>query len=339
MKSFKKLMLQKDFPKRWFVTGGAGFIGSHLVDLLVSAGLQVTVYDNLNNSTTQYLSSYIKNGAITFHKKDIMDFKSLVKCMRDHDIVCHFAANTDIAAGFVNRQLDLENDLLGTCNVLEAMVKNKINKILFASTGAVYGESIRGVFKETSGPLVPISLYGAAKLSCEAFIGAYSDLFEIKSWIFRFGNVLGDRINHGIIYDFISKLKKNPRHLQILGKGNGKKNYFLVEECLHGILSVFDKTPKGPFPIIINLGTDSTTKIMNIARIVISEMGLSNVKFNFTGTERGWPGDQPVVLLDTTYVLRLGWSATRSSNEAVSIATRRLLGKEKLELSVETLIK
>ena len=326
-----------DNKKRWLVTGGAGFIGSHVVDLLVSAGCKVTVIDNLCSSTDRYISEYASSGKITFVQQDLMDLEGLVRVMAGHDIIWHLAANTDIPSGFTKHRLDLDNDVVVTWNVLEAMTKCGVKELLFSSTGAVYGESIQGTFKETSGPLVPISLYGAGKIGSEAFISAYSALFGIRAWMFRFGNVIGERTNHGIIYDFLAKLKASPKELEVLGTGKGEKNYFLVEECIHGMLYTYNRVKDGPFPVLVNLGTDSTSKIMEIAEIIIDEMGLKDVKYRYTGTPRGWPGDQPVVLLDTTKIHELGWWAKRTSNDAVRIAARRMLGKEKFMLTTETL--
>ncbi len=325
------------FKKKWFVTGGAGFIGSHAVDLLVSAGSQVTVYDNLSLSSLKNLERHITNKSIKFVEKDLCDTEALTKAMKGHDIVWHLAANTDIPSGFTKHDIDLKNDVIATWSVLESMHTNKIQDVLFSSTGAVYGESIQGTFKEASGPLLPISLYGAGKIGSEAFMSAYASLFGIRAFIFRFGNVIGGRINHGILYDFIKKLRNNPKELEILGTGKGMKNYFLVEECIHGMLYTYQKMQKGPFPTLFNLGTDSTTTIMEIAAIIIDEMGLEDVKYAYTGTARGWPGDQPIVLLDTDKIHKLGWFSKYTSSEAVRIATRRLLGKEEFDLTVETL--
>jgi UDP-glucose 4-epimerase len=324
-------------PRRWFVTGGAGFIGSHVVDLLVSAGHEITVYDNLSLSTDRYLARHLHEGRITFHQKDLLDLAAVTEAMAGHDIVFHLAANTDIPSGFTKHRIDLDNDVIATWNVLEAMVKTGVKELLFSSTGAVYGESIQGTFSETSGPLLPVSLYGAGKIGSEAFISAYCNLFGLRAWIYRFGNVIGERTNHGVIYDFIAKLKKDPRQLEVLGTGRGEKNYFLVEECIHGILYVHGKLPDGPFPVLVNLGTDSTTQVMDISKIIIEEMGLSEVRYAFTGTPRGWPGDQPVVLLDTQKIHELGWYARRTSTDAVRTATRRLLGTDPFRLTVDTL--
>src|SRR6476469_1608290 len=261
-----------DRPRRWFVTGGAGFIGSHVVDLLVSAGHQVTVYDNLSLSPYQYSAEYARQGKITFIKRDLTELDPLVEAMAGHDVVFHLAANTDIPSGFTKHRIDLDNDVIATCNVLEAMLKNGVKDMLFSSTGAVYGESIKGTFNETSGPLIPLSLYGAGKVASEAFISAYCNLFGIRAWMYRFGNVIGERTNHGVIYDFIAKLKKSPTSLEILGTGRGEKNYFLVEECINGMLFFHQQLPNGPFPVLLNLGTDSTTQVMDISKIIIEEM-------------------------------------------------------------------
>jgi UDP-glucose 4-epimerase len=307
------------------------------VDLLVSAGHEVTVYDNLSLSTDQYIAEYARQGKLKFHRKDLTELEPLVEAMAGHDIVFHLAANTDIPSGFTKHRIDLDNDVVATWCVLEAMLKNGIKELLFSSTGAVYGESIQGTFNERSGPLIPLSLYGAGKIASEAFISAYCNLFGLRAWMYRFGNVIGERTNHGVIYDFIAKLKKNPDVLEVLGTGQGEKNYFLVEECIHGMLYIHHKLPEGPFPVLVNLGTDSTTKVMDISQIIIEEMGLRDVKYAFTGTPRGWPGDQPVVLLDTTKIHELGWYSKRTSTEAVRLAARRLLGSERYRLTLDTL--
>ena len=333
----EQIFTAENARKRWFVTGGAGFIGSHVVDLLVSAGSRVTVFDNLSLSSDQYIKGYANSGKITFIHADLLDLDSVTAAMQGHDIVFHLAANTDIPSGYTKHRIDLDNDVIVTWNVLEAMVRTGVKQMLFASTGAVYGESIAGSFKESSGPLIPVSLYGAGKIASEAFISAYCSLFGIEAWMYRFGNVIGARTTHGIIFDFIKKLRATPGTLEVLGTGEGEKNYFLVEECIHGMLYTYNKLPHGPFPVLLNLGTDSASKIMEIAEMIIEEMGLSDVKYEFTNTPRGWPGDQPVVLLDTTKVHELGWWAKRTSNEAVRIATRRLLGIEEFQLTTETL--
>jgi UDP-glucose 4-epimerase len=218
--------------------------------------------------------------------------------------------------------------MVATFNLLEAMRETGIRQLLFASSASVYGELWgHQSLDESLGPLLPISRYAAAKLSCEAFIGAYTHLCDMQAWIFRFGNVVGGRMGHGVIYDFIRKIRRDQSILEVLGDGNQEKNYILVEDCVDGMLHTFD-TARNKACDVLNLGNDTSTKVSKIAQIVIEEMGLTNVRVVYAGGKRAWPGDQIVVLFDTYKMNRLGWQAKHSSDEAVRIATRRLLGKE-----------
>lgn len=192
----------------------------------------------------------------------------------------------------------------------------------------MFGEAETRPTPETIGPLLPISFYGAGKLVGEGLISAYCHLYGIQAWIFRFGNVVGARMGHGIVYDFIRKLEVNPEELEILGDGKQEKNYFLVEDCISGILFAFERAREKPCDVF-NLGTETTVTAEEIGRIVVEEMGLKGVRFHFTGGSQGWPGDVPRVIYDVRKIKRLGWEAKHSSAEAVRIATRRLLGKEK----------
>ncbi len=329
MQNINYMLLAKNVTKV-FVTGGAGFIGSHLVDMLLADGKKVTCFDNLSSGRHEWIKPHLKNKNFNFIHADMLNVKILNRAMRGQDLVWHLGANSDIPGGYYNTNMDLQNNVVATRNVLESMRINKIPHMLFASTGALYGEIGEIPFKESNGPLFPISLYGGSKLACEAFIGAYCNLFGIKAWIFRFGNVIGNRMSHGIIYDFLRKLKKNSKTLEILGNGKGAKNYFLVEECILGIDYVFKhaKLTKQPCDIF-NLGTDTRTGVIEIAKIIVEEMGLANVGFSLTDTKRGWPGDQPQVFLSVEKVKKLGWYPKYSSTEAVHIATRRMLGAEK----------
>jgi len=324
--------------KKWFITGGAGFIGSHAVDLLVSAGAEVTVFDDLSLSTIDNIKPHIDSGKITFIQKDLTDFEAVKSALAGHDIVWHLGANTDIPSGFTKHRIDLDNDVIATWNVLESMHQLGIKELLFASTGAVYGDDIVGDFREDSGPLKPLSLYGAGKLACEGFISAYCNLFGLKAWVFRFGNVIGERVNHGIIYDFVGKITKDKTSLEILGTGKGEKNYFLVEECIEGMLYVYNTIKDNRFPFVINLGNDSRSTVLGIAKIIAEEMEAPTITHTFTNTPLGWPGDQPVVLLDTNKVNQLGWHSKNSSDTSVRRATKRLLGKEDFQLTVDSLL-
>lgn len=308
---------------RYFITGGAGFIGSHLGDRLLQEGNTVTVYDNLSSGRKEWIDHNLSKQSFRFIKADLLDFSTLKDAMKDHDIVWHLGANTNIPAGIKATDLDLKNCAIGTWNVLEAMRQLGIDKILFASSATVYGDAPPAPLAETFGPLLPISLYGAGKLACEGFISAYSHLFGIKAWIFRFANVIGGRMGRAVIYDFIQKLRKNPRELEILGDGKQEKPFFLVEDCIEGMLCAFRKTNSQCD--VFNLGCTTATNVTRIAQIVADEMGLDGVKFRYTGGRRGWPGDVPVSHFDVAKMKRLGWETRHTSDEAVRITARRLL--------------
>jgi len=318
-------MTQSLKSSRCFVTGGVGFIGSHLVDRLVDEDNQVTVYDNLVSGKRQWIEHHIGKKGFQFIEADLLDFDTLKEIMKGHEVIWHLGANTDIPKGNKITDLDLNNCTIATRNVLEAMRLNNIDRIIFASSATVYGDAPPQALDETFGPLLPISLYGAGKLAGEGLISAYSHLFGIRAWIFRFANVVGARMGHGVIYDFIHKLKQNPRELEILGDGHQEKPVFLVEDCIDGMLCGFRNSDNQCD--VYNLGCESFTSVTRVAQIVTEEMGLDGVKFKYTGGERGWPGDVPKVHFNVERIKKLGWRARHTSDEAVRIAARRLLGK------------
>lgn len=309
-----------------FVTGGAGFIGSHLVDRLVTEDSRVTIYDNLVSGKKQWIEHHIGKKNFQFVQADLLELDTLEQALQGHEVVWHLGANTDIPGGNKITDLDLKNCTIATRNVLEAMRQNNIDKIIFASSATVYGDVPPQSLGETFGPLLPISLYGAGKLACEGLISAYSHLFGIRAWMFRFANVVGARMGHGVIFDFIQKLRSNPKELEILGDGKQEKPFFLVEDCIDGMLCGFHNGD-GQCDVY-NLGCGSFTTITRVAQIVAEEMGLADVTFKYTGSKRGWPGDVPVVHFDVEKIKKLGWEAKHTSDEAVRIATRRLSGKE-----------
>lgn len=314
-------------PKtKFFVTGGSGFIGSHLTDRLVSEGHYVTVYDNLVSGKKRDIEHHIGKPDFRFVEADMLDYKTLTGTMQGHDIVWHLGANTDIPGGNKVTDLDLNNCTAATRNVLEAMRENKIGKMLFASSACVYGDAPPQPLSESFGPLHPINLYGAGKLACEALISSYCHLFDMRAWMFRFANVIGARMGHGVIYDFIQKLKKNPKELEILGDGKQQKPFFLVEDCIEGMFCAFNNSDKQYD--VFNLGTGTYTNVTRIGEIVIEEMGLKGAAIRYTGGKRGWPGDVPVVFFNVDKIAGLGWRAGHTSDGAVRIAARRLLGKE-----------
>jgi len=286
--------------ERYFVTGGAGFIGSHLVDHLIDSG-EVTVYDDLSSGRKKFLQHHLGKSNFHFTQGDLLDVDTLNKAIANHDVVFHLAANPDVRAGIDDTDLDLRQGTLATHNLLEAMRLNQISKIIFASSSTVYGEAGTKAVNEDYGPLLPISLYGASKLACEGLITAFCHLFNMQAWIFRFANVVGARATHGVIFNFSNRLKENPKELEILADGTQEQ------------VNVF------------NLGTDSSTSVTAIANMLVEAMGLSRVKFSYTGGKRGWPGDVPQVRYDITKMKNLGWRAGYSSDEAVRQAIKDIL--------------
>src|SRR5882724_8368109 len=308
------------------ITGGAGFIGSHLSEVLLAQGQSVTVIDNMSNGQAEWLQGIGSHPHFRFCNSDVRDTAAVCEMIRGADVVWHLAANTNMVVGAEATRVDLENGIIATHSVLEAMKTVGVRNLLFASSGAVYGDIERPPANEEYGPLLPVSLYGACKLAAEGLISAYCSLFSISAWMFRFGNVLGARMGHGVIYDFIHKLKKDPAQLEILGDGTAEKNYILVEEVIDGMLFAFEHKPQ-TFCDVFNLGSPNTTLVTDIANIVIEEMELPDVRWHFAGGARGWPGDQPRVYMDIGKMRSLGWSTRHTSNQAVRIATRRYLGK------------
>jgi UDP-glucose 4-epimerase len=306
-----------------FVTGGAGFIGSHLVDKLISKGNFVTVYDNLSSGNKQFLEDHKKDNKLNFIEADLLDFKRLKKEIKGHEVVFHIAANPFVRLGEKQTRLDLEQGAIATYNLLEAMRLNNIKKIVFSSSSVVYAETPPIAIPENYGPTLPISLYGAGKLAAEGLISAFCGTFGFQAWIYRFANVVGIRGTHGVIVDFIDKLKKNPKELEILGDGKQQKPYLHVFDIVSGMIYGFEHS--NDQLNLFNLGCDSDTTVTRIADMVVEEMGLKNVKYRFTGGKRGWAGDVPRFLLDASKINSLGWEPSYNSDEAVRKAIREIL--------------
>lgn len=306
-----------------FVSGGAGFIGSHLVDSLIENGHTVTVYDNLSSGDKQFIQHHLHQENFTFIKADLLDLKRVKKEIQGHDIVFHLAANPHVRLGEKQTDLDLNQGIVATYNILEAMRHSSIKKIVFSSSSVVYGETQESSLSETYGPTLPISLYGAGKLGAEGLISAFCGTFDFQTWIYRFANVVGARGTHGVIVDFIEKLRKNPHELEILGDGKQCKPYLYVSDCVDGIL--FGFTHAQEKMNLFNLSCDTTTTVTRIAEMVAEEMKLKNVSFKYTGGIRGWKGDVPRFQLDAQKINTLGWKATLTSDEAVRKAIRDVL--------------
>lgn len=307
------------------ITGGAGFIGSHLCDALISKGYHLTVVDNLVLGRVDNISHLIGRDDFVFIQDDILNTEAMdnVFCRGDFDMVYHLAANSDIQKGGNNPDVDYNLTFNTTFVILKLMKKHGVKKLFFASTSAIFGESL-DILSENYGPLKPVSNYGAAKLASEAFISAFSSMYGIKVWITRFPNVVGERFTHGVIYDFIKKLRLNPNDLEVLGNGEQCKPYIYVKDLIDGILYVIEHSDDRYN--VFMLGSIGRTKVKDIAKMVIEEMSL-NAKIRYTGGDRGWNGDVPEFKYDLTKINHLGWHAVLSSDDAVRQAIRRALNK------------
>ncbi|MFH1782721.1 MAG: NAD-dependent epimerase/dehydratase family protein [Candidatus Omnitrophota bacterium] len=307
---------------KYFITGGCGFIGSHIVDRLVSKG-EVVIYDNLSSGKKAFIEGHLNKKNVTFIKADLLDIDTLRRSIKGCDAVFHLAANPDIRCGVHSPEVDFNQGIVATYNLLEAMRLNNIKNIVFSSSSTVFGEvSIRPT-PEDYGPMLPISIYGASKLACEGFIASYCHMFGFKCWIFRFANIIGKRGTHGILVDFIEKLKKDKTRLQIMGNGKQRKSYLLVEDCVDGILYAFNKAKDDVN--VFNLASDDDILISKIGELVVKKLGLKKVKLEYTGSDRGWQGDVPLMLLDTKKMKKLGWKTRYSSLEAIDKAIDSLI--------------
>ncbi len=306
------------------VTGGAGFIGSHLVDALLAQGNSVVAYDNLSLGRESNLDEAKKNPDFKFIKGDILDKQTFFKVFDDNnfDIVFHMAANSDIAKSHSNPDVDFDNTLKTTYNTLLAMKEFGVKNLVFASTSAIYGDSHGAVIDELYSPLFPTSHYGAGKLASEGFIASFAENYGIQTWITRFPNVVGERATHGVIFDFIKKLKKNPTELEVLGNGMQFKPYLYVKDLVNAIL--FVKENSNDKINYFNIGVESRTRVKTIAETVIEEMGL-DAKIRYTGGDRGWIGDVPEFNYCLDKIHNLGWSAKITSDEAVKKSVKYIL--------------
>lgn len=307
------------------VTGGAGFIGSHLDDALIARGHQLTIVDNLVLGRKENIEHLIGNPNFRFIEADLLDMPKMRVIFAEgkFDMVYHLAANSDIQKGGKDPMVDYNLTFNTTFNILKLLKEFEIKKFFFASTSAIYGETY-DVLNEDYGPLKPVSNYGAGKLASEAFISAFSSTYGIQTWITRFPNVVGERFTHGVIYDFIKKLRNNPEELEVLGNGEQCKPYVYVKDLVEAILYVIDNASEKYNVYMI--GSDSRTKVKEIAAMVIEEMGL-NAKIRYTGGDRGWVGDVPEFRYDLTKINKLGWNAPHNSNESVRLAIQKALGK------------
>lgn len=289
---------------RALITGAAGFIGSNLTDRLLDMGWQVRAVDNFSTGREEFLKPACGNPNFDLHRLDLLDRHRLNSLMSGMDIVFHLAANADVRRGPDHPQKDLEQNTICTANVLEGMRETGVKKLVFSSTGSVYGEA--SVFPTPEHAPFPTqtSLYGASKLAAEGLISAYSEAFGIQGYIFRFVSILGRRYTHGHVFDFYKQLRQHPDHLRVLGDGTQRKSYLEVQDCIDAILVALRKS-NGKIQIF-NLGTDEYCTVNDSIGWICSHLGL-NPRVEYTGGDRGWVGDNPFIFLDCSKIRTLGW--------------------------------
>ncbi len=299
------------------VAGGAGFIGSHLIDSLLAEGHKVICADKLIMGK-QNIAHISESDNFKFYEVELAEQANVDRIFDENriDAVYHLAANSDIQKGGKEPSIDFNDTLLTTRAILESMRKHDVKKLFFASTSAVYGEMLDVELTETTGGIMPVSYYGGAKLASEALISSYVSMCDMSVVIFRFPNVIGPRLTHGAVFDFIRKLRKNPAELEILGNGTQCKPYIYVLDLVEAIMRLTANIQVGEVVYNISVTSEGTT-VTHIAEIVVEELGLENVKFAYTGGDRGWKGDVPRFSYDISKVLSTGWRPKYSSDEAV----------------------
>ena len=299
---------------RYFVTGGAGFIGSNLCDRLLAAGHRVVAYDSFSTGFERFVADARKQAGFSLVRGDVLDVEQVTRAMTGSDFVFHFAANADVRFGTEHPRKDLEQNTIATFNMLEAMRANGIRRVAFSSTGSIYGEAAVIPTPEDAPFPVQTSLYGASKLAGEGLIEAYCEGFQFQAWIFRFVSVLGERYTHGHVFDFYKKLLDNPARLTVLGNGKQRKSYLYVQDCIDAILLAVEKTRQ---PVnLFNLGADSYIEVDDSVGWITAHLGVQP-EIVHTGGDRGWIGDNPFIFLDTARIRGIGWTPKVSIQDAV----------------------
>lgn len=289
---------------RVLITGVAGFVGSNFLDYLLSKGHHVVGVDNFSTGKREFIENAIDNSNFTFLKFDLLDLRDLKKATKNIDIVFHFAANADVRFGLQHPDKDLQQNTIVTFNVLEAMRYNNVKKIIFSSTGSVYGEPNEFPTPENCAFPIQTSLYGASKLAAEGLIQAYCEGYDFQAWIFRFVSLLGERYSHGHVFDFYNKLRLDPNKLEVLGDGTQKKSYLYIKDCIHAVMTALEKSNQKIN--IFNLGNYEYSEVKDSVKWIIEYLGLSP-EIIYLGGKRGWVGDNPFIHLDISKILNLGW--------------------------------
>jgi UDP-glucose 4-epimerase len=299
---------------RVLVTGAAGFIGSNMVDRLLSVGHNVVGFDNMSTGQRRFLEGALLNPRFTFHQADLLDRNSLARSMQGAEMVIHFAANADVRFGTEHPRKDLEQNTIATWNVLEAMRQENCKRIVFSSTGSVYGEPEIFPTPETCPFPIQTSLYGASKLAAEGLIQAYCEGFGMQGYIFRFVSILGERYSHGHVFDFHKQLSEHPQELHVLGNGHQRKSYLYVQDCIDAIILALDRA--NAKVNIFNLGTDEYCEVNDSIGWICEHLALYP-RLTYSGGERGWVGDSPFILLDCSRIRALGWRPKLTIHQAV----------------------
>jgi len=318
--------------KRFFIAGGAGFIGSHFTDrLLCDKSVEaVTLYDNFSSGREWHYAHHEEDRRLRVICGDVKDLAALERNMDGHDTVIHLASNPDIARAAVEPDIDFREGTFLTQQIVEAMRRTSTPHLLYASGSGVYGDLKDFEAYEDFGPLVPVSTYGASKLAGEALIASYCAMFDLRACAFRFGNVVGARQTHGVGFDFIRRLRVQPERLRILGDGQQSKSYIHVEDVVEAVLLAHRTSPKN-FEVY-NVATGDYITVTEIAKLAIQIAGLAEdqVRLEYTGGDRGWKGDVPVVRLNTDRIRSLGWASKRTTSQALCVALNSMLADSRL---------
>lgn len=313
--------------QRYFLVGGAGFIGSHFTDRLLAdeSTTAVTLYDNFSSGREWHYQQHRGESRFKVARGDVKDMDRLTAAMEGHNVVIHLASNPDIARAATEPDIDFREGTGLTNNVVEAMRRSGVKKILYASGSGIYGDLGEQEAHEDHGPLTPVSTYGASKLAGEALITAYCHMFDFEGRVFRFGNVVGPRQTHGVGFDFLRQLQKNPRHLRILGDGTQSKSYIHVRDVVEAVL-LAARQPNQRFAAY-NVATGDYITVTDIANLALECLQLDpkQVTFEYTGGSRGWKGDVPIVRLNTDRIRSLGWQNRYNTREALRCSMLEML--------------
>jgi UDP-glucose 4-epimerase len=308
--------------KKVLVLGGAGFIGSHLTERLIQEGASVTVYDNLKTGRTANLAKVRNHPGFRFIEADVSDRKKVEETVPGHEVIFHFCDDSDIRSAAEHPDTFVEQNIMGLFYVLEAMRRNGIRVILFPSSTTVFGELAHPPASELHGPMTPLNLYGGAKLAAEGLISAWAHTYDFRAIVFRFVGIIGGRMDHGVVHDFVRKLQKDPTRLEILGDGTQSRSFVLVDDCLEAMLFALARTTKNYN--LVHIGNVDQISIAETARVVCQVMKLNNVELHPAGGKVGWKGDVTSNFIATETLTAWGWKPRRSSQEAVFEAAGRL---------------